>query len=635
MPDIIEGGYCHHGSDGVTYYSVNAKGGGGGGGRGGRERQQEEQCPSPRSVLSAVRGGAGGVGGGGVAAGVGIRARRKGIATSSSGSASASATRSSSRPHLHHRQGWTSSSVDVVPMTPPPPPPPSPRRRIRSRPSPQDHDDHPPSPPPPRRRATTSSVDMPFDSDGGGDDDDVDDCDRNDDDQDYDDRDYVDQDYVDQDDDDRSSWGCDHHSHDDVVEGDGTTNTHPPPPPLVDDGCVRRIVIGHPPSGGTTTTTTTTRTVSDDGRMCLAWEDRIISGAVMGEEENNDDVNDHDTNEDGGRRPRLRLDDVVDIVVYDCRLHSRAVVALLGRASNLVSLTLYDHGGDEYDVRGIEELEWMLARLGSYVVDLSRLAIEFEYRLVGGTRLSFLRCMRKLEHLRLRGFDLSDGMSNLSSLTSLGSLHLCHGNSNAIPNNDVDEGRLLCLVGMASNLRRVHLEGFEGLSHVGLRPFLDVSSSIDSLVLRHCRGIDGDALGSFGRSKHLTSLHIARGPCDDEATFGPKDLRGLNSLHRLRCLSLVYVLGDASDLWSLRGLTSLEYLNVAIVNDAGMALDSSEDDDRWRELCRSRIVPAFPSLRRLRILAGGCNVAARTCRYGRLDVEFAAHNHDDLTFFLD
>jgi hypothetical protein len=294
-------------------------------------------------------------------------------------------------------------------------------------------------------------------------------------------------------------------------------------------------------------------------------------------------------------------------------------------------LTLYDFGGDEYDARGIEELEWILARLGDALINnLSRLVIEFEHRLVNGTRLSFLRYMHTLAHLRLRGFDLSDGMSNASCLMTLRSLHLCHGNYNAIPSNDVDENELLSLMGMASNLSRVHLEGFENLSHVGLRPFLDVSSSIDSLVLRNCRGLDGDGLDRFGRSKHLTSLHIIHGPCDDDTAFGPEGLRYLNSLYRLRRLSLIYVLGDASDLWALRGLTTLECLNVAIVDDAGIA-DPSEDDE-WRELCRSRIVPAFPSLRRLRIFTEGCIVAARTRRYGRLDVEFAPHDHEDSTF---
>jgi hypothetical protein len=413
----------------------------------------------------------------------------------------------------------------------------------------------------------------------------------------------------DQDDDEPSSPGCDHRIHD-VVEGGGATI---PPPTVVDYGR-RRIVIGNPPAGATKTTTT-----SDDARIRLAGDHRI-AGMVGGDDENE--------NEDGKLRPRL--DDVTDLVVYDCRMHSRAVVLLLGRMPNLESLTLFDFGGDEYDVRGIEELEWILARLGTLANNLSRLVIEFEHRRVNGTRLSFLRCVQKLEHLRLRGFDLSDGLSYVSCLMSLRSLHLCHGNSNAIPNNDVDENELLSLMGMASNLSRVHLEGFENLSHLGLRPFLDVSSSINYLVLRHCRGLNGDGLGSFGSSKHLTSLHIVHGPCDDDTTFGPEGLRYLNSLSRLRRLSLIHVLRDASDLWALRGLTSLECLNVAFVNDARM-VDPSEDDD-WRELCRSRIVPAFPSLRRLRIFAEGCIVAARTCRYGRLDVEFASHDHEVSTF---
>ena len=65
------------------------------------------------------------------------------------------------------------------------------------------------------------SINIPFEFDGNDDHDDDHDCDRDDDVQYYDNEDLDDQDYVDQDDDDHSSWGCDHHSHDDVVEEDG------------------------------------------------------------------------------------------------------------------------------------------------------------------------------------------------------------------------------------------------------------------------------------------------------------------------------------------------------------------------------------------------------------------------------
>ncbi|KAL3808890.1 hypothetical protein ACHAXA_005101 [Cyclostephanos tholiformis] len=325
--------------------------------------------------------------------------------------------------------------------------------------------------------------------------------------------------------------------------------------------------------------------------------------------------------------PLPPLDEVADLVVYDCRLHSRAIAALLDRIPKLESLTLIDGNSDEYDVCAIEDLESILANLGG-LDSLVRLDIEFEHCLVNGSRLSCLRGMHRLEHLRLRGFDLSDGIANVACLGSLKSLHLCHGNANASPSNDVDESHWLSFSGMLAKLSHLHLEGFDDLSHSGLQAFFDIPSSIRTLVLRHCQKVDEDCLSIFGQSIQLTGLHIVHGPCDEATAFGSESLRHLNALSRLRSLSLFYVLKNTSDLWVLRGLTSLEYLNIAIANDGGIDYSANH----WRELCRSCIVPTFPSLRRFRIFLEDCIVAARTCRYGRLDVEFASYDHEKLAF---
>ena len=178
-----------------------------------------------------------------------------------------------------------------------------------------------------------------------------------------------------------------------------------------------------------------------------------------------------------------------------------------------------------------------------------------------------------------------------------------------------------------TELRHVHLEGFDRLSDVGLRPFCDPLSSVASLVLRHCQELDEDCLSGCGRSRHLTSLHIVHGPCDDVTIFDAGGLRHLNALPHLKSLSLLHVLDDLSDLKVLRGLASLEYLNIAVE-------DGIRADD-LRALCRSCVLPTFPSLRRLRIYTEDAGSISRTCRCGRLDVEFAALDVGDYLASLD
>ena len=320
-----------------------------------------------------------------------------------------------------------------------------------------------------------------------------------------------------------------------------------------------------------------------------------------------------------------RLEGVTELAVIDCRVRARTISALLDRLPDLESLALIGGGGDNHDTAALEDLESILARVG-VLHSLVRLEVEFQCCIVNGSRLSFLRGLRGLVHLRLRGFDLSDGISHVSELRSLKSLHLCHGNTLSSPSNDADEGDLAKLAGM-TELRHVHLEGFDRLSDVGLRPFCDPLSSVASLVLRHCQELDEDCLSGCGRSRHLTSLHIVHGPCDDVTIFDAGGLRHLNALPHLKSLSLLHVLDDLSDLKVLRGLASLEYLNIAVE-------DGIRADD-LRALCRSCVLPTFPSLRRLRIYTEDAGSISRTCRCGRLDVEFAALDVGDYLASLD
>jgi hypothetical protein len=113
-----------------------------------------------------------------------------------------------------------------------------------------------------------------------------------------------------------------------------------------------------------------------------------------------------------------------------------------------------------------------------------------------------------LKHLRLRGFDLSDGISSTGGLRDLITLHLCHGNFYSSPANDVNEKDLINLMGL-ENLKEVHLEGFDSLSKICLKPFSTIPT-VNHFVLKHFQDINKDSLSSIGRMTHLKSLHFVR-----------------------------------------------------------------------------------------------------------------------------
>ena len=118
------------------------------------------------------------------------------------------------------------------------------------------------------------------------------------------------------------------------------------------------------------------------------------------------------------------LDTVTHIVIFDCHLH-RNIFALLAQLPNLESLTLASHASDQ-DVGVLDDLESIVANVGE-IHTLKHLDIELDC-VIHGSRLSFLRRLKYLKHLRLRGFDLSDGISYMRDLNDLTTLDLCHGN---------------------------------------------------------------------------------------------------------------------------------------------------------------------------------------------------------------
>jgi len=94
-----------------------------------------------------------------------------------------------------------------------------------------------------------------------------------------------------------------------------------------------------------------------------------------------------------------------------------------------------------------------------------------------------------------------------------------------------------------------------------MSPF--VSNPITDLVLKHCQESSEDCLSSIGRMTKLKSLHMINSEGDDAPIFGSEDLHHLNTLTELKSLSLFYVFEEPSDLSCLKGLTSLETLNLA------------------------------------------------------------------------
>jgi hypothetical protein len=250
---------------------------------------------------------------------------------------------------------------------------------------------------------------------------------------------------------------------------------------------------------------------------------------------------------------------------------------------------------------------------------LQALDIEFDH-VISGRNLMFLQHLEGLKHLRLRGFDLSRGIDNMAGLTNLQSLHLCHGNFYSSPEEDVKEEDLLTLMKL-TNVRNLHLEGFDCLGDTGLKPF-SPSTTMKNLTLRHCQEMSQDCLPSIGRMTSLESLHIVNSAFDDIdiENFESENWVHLNDLQNLKRLSLFYVLVDQYDLLDLAGLTSLETLNIAF--------HDSMDQEGFGDLCENILPTTFPSLRKLRIFSDG-ECMEYSMQRGEVEIEFSSFNFGD------
>jgi len=308
------------------------------------------------------------------------------------------------------------------------------------------------------------------------------------------------------------------------------------------------------------------------------------------------------------------LNSVTEVMVHDCHHHG-AIIELFPYLPNLKSLELVDQGDARRKIDALDNIIANVARMQS----LTTLDIEFD-TVIHGNRLSFLEEMQTLQHLRLVGFDLSEGIRYMQSLTNLETLRLCHGNFYSSPNEDVNEKGLNNLIGL-TKLRRLQLEGFDCLSCVGLAPLSSPGSNIQDFVLKHCQEPSDECLASIGRMGNLNSLHFVFSLCDDFDTFDSDSLRRLNTLSALKRLTLFYVLEDACDLRLLPGLTDLETLNVAFEE----TLDIEETEDLL-----TTAMQTFPSLQKVRIFSEECMEC--TFQYGGLDVEYATFCFGDLVY---
>lgn len=306
-------------------------------------------------------------------------------------------------------------------------------------------------------------------------------------------------------------------------------------------------------------------------------------------------------------------DHVTELLVYDCHHHG-AIIEILSRLPNLKALVLIDDGDE---IEAVEKLENIVFNVGN-MASLEMLDISFN-TVIHGSRLSFLQGLQRLQHLRLVGFNLSEGITFMGNLRSLETLHLTHGNFFSAPDEDVNEKDLNELIKLI-NVKSVKLEGFDCMTGAGLAPF-GATGSIQELVLKHCQDASEECLIPIGRMASLKALHFVNSSCDDIDVFEKESLQQLNTLSAMKTLSLFHVLGDTDDLRALPGLTALQTLNIAF--------DDMMDTEELENLCTTAL-QVFPSLRKLRIFSEEDSMEQDGFRYGSLDVEYKTFNFGDL-----
>lgn len=305
------------------------------------------------------------------------------------------------------------------------------------------------------------------------------------------------------------------------------------------------------------------------------------------------------------------LDSVTEFVVYGHR--HQEIIGAMSRLRSLKSFTFFDQADQRETLDDLEAIVGLIGNMRS----LTSLDMEFNV-VIHGSRLSFLRGLRGLQHVRLVGFDLSYGISFMGGLFDLTTLHLCHGNFYSSPEEDVNEKDLLELAG-CKKLERIHLEGFDDLKGIGLSSW---HGSMKNLAMKHCQDLSEDCLVSISQMTRLESLHLVSSSGDDIETFSEEGLQHLNTLTSLQSLSLFYMIDEITHLQPLPGLTALRTLNLAF--------EDPLCNDELEMVC-TQALRTFPSLQKLRIFSEeGMDT---TFQHGhQLEVETATFTFGDLVY---
>ena len=314
------------------------------------------------------------------------------------------------------------------------------------------------------------------------------------------------------------------------------------------------------------------------------------------------------------------LDSVTQIIVYDCNMYGEVISQLADL--KITSLKLVDHrmavgqcGIEDYETRVVQNnLDDVVDSIRK-MTKLKTLDIEVD-AVISGRKLLFLQGMKGLKNLRLRGFDFSEGIKYIGSLVELENLHLCHGNFFSSPEKDVNEEDLLDLSSLLQ-VKSVHLEGFDRITDLGVKPFC--RRPVTKLVLKHCQCLSGESCSIIGAMTSLNALHIINSAYDDVEDFETEHLLNLLPLKDLKSISLFYVLINQYSIMDLVGLDDLETLNVAF------KVDLSQDE--FNILCNT-ILPLFPSLKKVRIFGEDC--MERKTFVGDIEVEFGSFNLGDV-----
>ena len=210
--------------------------------------------------------------------------------------------------------------------------------------------------------------------------------------------------------------------------------------------------------------------------------------------------------------------------------------------------------------------------------------------LVPGQHLSAFRDMLSLKSLRLRGFDLSEGIEHLCSLTKLEHLHLCHGNTCSMSERTIPHDAFLSLYSL-EKLKTIHIENMDNMTLPQIRPLCQFEE-VTSLTFKHCQELSSNTLSSISTISSLQELHFINSPTDEFEPFESEDLVQLKNLKQCKTLSFLFVLIDMFDILDLEGMVSLETLNVGFHTE----VTKKEFDI----LCLA-LLPVIPNLKKVQI----------------------------------